>query len=187
MPANWTYSMSVLPGEDLTCPPAPRIPFIPLPGPRYVRLQIPDLFPIELSRSELPAFQFLSLFELIPPSTTIVVEDISRYVLFKVNTGRTSMTTADFVEFLQFLSKSGLPSYTGLSPNTQRLVGQHFISRHALHGHARWYAFANGRMDLGVPTGEDLLLGRMSLLTFGPDERNKLVATVDVPRQPQWR
>ncbi|KAJ7663228.1 hypothetical protein DFH06DRAFT_1471225 [Mycena polygramma] len=208
MAANtqWTYSMSASRGDDLTtiqinsvpqfiaqrgpvkyynqCPPTPYIQYVPLPPQTSVQLQIPDIFPIDLSRRELPPLQMLSMYEPILPYTTIRVEDVARRGLFKVRTGATAMTYADFVQFLQFLYHSQLPSCASLAPNARLHVGAHFVSRHGSHGQRRWYAFANGAMDLGIPTGEDLLEGKRNLWMLALNQDNALVATVDpLPRQ----
>jgi len=124
----------------------------------------------------------------IPPSTTISVQDASGYVLCKVRTGSSVLSTADFAQFLQYLVRAPLPTYTDLSSTVQQSVKDHFISRHGSQGHARWDRFVSGTPRFGFPTGLDLLLGNVMLWTLDPDIRDVWVATVDVPkpRNPVW-
>jgi len=171
------------------CPPAPRIPYVPLPGqPVYSCPQLPDLFPIDLSQLELSSAHMNRLSDSISPSTTISVQNASGYILCKVRTGSSIMSTADFVQFLQHLVHAPLPTYTDLSPSVQQSVKDHFISRHGSQGHARWDRFVSGTPRFGFPTGLDLLLGNAMLWTLHLDIRGVWVATLDVPkpRYPVW-
>ncbi|KAJ7249756.1 hypothetical protein B0H12DRAFT_1121628, partial [Mycena haematopus] len=167
------------------CPPTPRIPYLTLPGqPNYFRVQMPDLFPIDLSQVGLSSVHMALLSDPIPPFTTISVRDTSNYVLCNVKTGSSAMTTADFVQFLQHLVCTPLPldSYRNLSPSARESAKVNFISRHGAQGHDRWARFVSGSPRFGVPTGLDLLLGNIRLWMLDPDILGGWVATVDVPR-----
>ncbi|KAF7341500.1 hypothetical protein MVEN_01887500 [Mycena venus] len=171
------------------CPPTPRIPFLPLPGQViYSRPQIPALFPIDLSQVGLSSVHMALLSDTIPPFTMISVQAAAGYVLCKVKTGSSVMSTADFVQFLQYLVRTALPPYSDLSPTVQQSVKDHFISRHGSHGPARWARFVSGTPRFGFPTGHDILLGNVMLWTLDPDPLGVWVATVDVPRPryPTW-
>ncbi|KAJ7657295.1 hypothetical protein DFH06DRAFT_1197893 [Mycena polygramma] len=207
---QWTYSMTVSRADDLVdieiqtvpqviaqrrriegpayqwhsqCPGAPRISCVPLPGHADLRLQTPNLFPINLSQRELPPLQTLYLSEHIPPYTIILVEDPFHNVLFRVKTAYTAMTAADFVNFLQFLYQSELPMYTRMLPSAHQSGRTRFISRHALNERATSRAFAAGTRSLDVQTGKDLLREKTNLWMLGPNADNSLVAMVDVPRE----
>jgi len=149
---------------------------------------MPDLFPIDLSQLGPSSAHMMRLSDPIPPSTTISVQDASGYVLCKVRTGSSVLSTADFAQFLQYLVRAPLPTYTDLSSTVQQSVKDHFISRHGSQGHARWDRFVSGTPRFGFPTGLDLLLGNVMLWTLDPDIRDVWVATVDVPkpRNPVW-
>ncbi|KAJ7854631.1 hypothetical protein B0H13DRAFT_2080926 [Mycena leptocephala] len=176
--------VSFVPAHQTQYPPTPYISYVPLPGHGgYAHAQMPDLFPIDLSRPGMTTTRTTLLCDPIPAFTIISVRDISNYVLCIVETGPSAMTTADLAEFLQHFVQSQLPSFTALSPAVQYSVKDNFIRRNGLDGRARWARFANGTPRFGAPTGLDLLLGNTMLWTLDPDIFGVWVATVDIPRQ----
>ncbi|KAF8168961.1 hypothetical protein K438DRAFT_1855931 [Mycena galopus ATCC 62051] len=167
------------------CPPTPRIPYLTLPEqPGYLRLQMPDLFPIDLSQVGLSSVHMALLSDPIPAFTTISARDASNYVLCNVKTGSSAMTTADVAQFLQHFVCSPLPydSYRDLSPSAREATKTNFVHRQGAKGHDRWARFVSGAPRFGVPTGFDLLLGNIRLWMLDPDILGTWVATVDVPR-----
>lgn len=163
------------------CPPAPRIPYLPLPGQSVaIRRQIPPLFPIDLKLG-LSSVHTTLLTDHIPPFTTISVRDLTDYVLCNVSTGSSALTTAEFTQFLLHFVRSSLPSCTMLSPAIATSAKAHFLSR---HGRENWRAAANGttHRDLGAPTGLDLLLGHTLLWSLHPSPWGLWIATVDIPK-----
>ncbi|KAF7337408.1 hypothetical protein MSAN_02267200 [Mycena sanguinolenta] len=170
------------------CPPTPRIPYLALPGqPGCFRFQMPDLFPIDLSQNGLSSVHMALLSDFIPPFTTISIRDTSNYVLCNVKTGSSAMTTADLVQFLQHVVCAPLPSdsYRNMSPSARESAKVNFISRNGAQGHDRWGRFVSGSPRFGVPTGLDLLVGKIRLWMLDPDNLGGWVATVDAP-QPRY-
>jgi hypothetical protein len=113
----------------------------------------------------------------------VSVRDTSGYVLCNISTGRSAMTSGDFVAFLQHFVRAPLPSYAVLSEGAQVFVGETFLSRHGYRNKwDKWDRFVRGDKHLaGGPTGWDLLGGNISL-TFFAFFLGGWVAEVGVPR-----
>ncbi|KAJ7198170.1 hypothetical protein GGX14DRAFT_573731 [Mycena pura] len=168
------------------CPPAPRISSRPLPGqPGLFRSQVPPLFPIDL-KAALSAGQNALLSDLIPAFKTISLRDLTNNIICNITTGPTTLTTAEFVQFVQYLVGNPLPSYAELAPAVRNSVRSYFIFRQGAKGRAIWQRFANGTPRFGAPRGLDLLLGHTILWTLHPDPCGVWIATVDVPKDPVW-
>ncbi|KAJ6550428.1 hypothetical protein DFH09DRAFT_613376 [Mycena vulgaris] len=210
MAANtqWTYTVTHSPGDARTtiaiqtvpayvtrrpqapiqsacqCPPAPRIPYLPLPGYliQYPRPRTPDLFPIALSQPGLSPVQANRLTVSLPAFTTISVRDTSNQVLCNVKTGSAIMTTSDLVQFLQYFVCTRLASYAELSPVVQQSVEVNFVHRHGGNARAVWERFVQGTPRFGSPTGLDILLGNTILWLLDMDSSGIWIATVDIPR-----
>ncbi|KAJ7806995.1 hypothetical protein B0H14DRAFT_2874617, partial [Mycena olivaceomarginata] len=151
------------------CPATPRIPYLALPGePSPVLPPIPSVFPIDLSLLGMSPVQWTSFSDLIPACTMVSVRDTSGYVLCNISTGRSAMTSGDFVAFLQHFVRAPLPSYAVLSEGAQVFVGETFLSRHGYRNKwDKWDRFVRGDKHLaGGPTGWDLLGGNISLTFF---------------------
>ncbi|KAJ6558763.1 hypothetical protein DFH09DRAFT_1365018 [Mycena vulgaris] len=170
------------------CPPAPRIPYLPLPGYPipYRRPRTPDLFPIALSQPGLFPVQASRLSVSIPAFTMISVRDTSNQMLCNVKTGSAILTTADFVQFLQYFVCTRLASYAGLSPVVQQSVEVNFVHRHGGNARAVWERFVHGTPRFGGPTGLDILLGNTILWLLDMDTSGVWIATVDIPRSSSW-
>ncbi|KAJ6612002.1 hypothetical protein B0H10DRAFT_335355 [Mycena sp. CBHHK59/15] len=183
-PQSVTGRPQVLSYHQIVYPPTPHMPYISLPGhPTYIRPPTPDLFPIDLTQNGLLPVHATLLSDEIPPSTTVSVFASNHHLLFYVKTGSWSLTTADFVLFMQHLVQHELPPYNTLPPNVQQYTGAYFMSRHGSQGFPRWERFVAGHPRFGVPTGVDLLLGNTSLYGLDSHLNGVWVATLYTPPQ----
>ncbi|KAJ6611969.1 hypothetical protein B0H10DRAFT_334535 [Mycena sp. CBHHK59/15] len=164
-------------------PTRPHMPYISLPGhPAYTHPPTPDLFPIDLTQDGLLPVHATLLSDEIPLHTVSVFTSNS-HLLFYVKTGSWTMTTADFVLFMQRLVQHTLPPYSTFPPNVQQYTGAYFISRHGSQGFTRWERFVAGHPRFGAPTGVDLLLGNTALYGIDSQLNGVWVATLHTPLQ----
>ncbi|KAJ7057292.1 hypothetical protein C8F01DRAFT_1151568 [Mycena amicta] len=162
---RWTYQ----------APPAPRVPYRPLPGssssPYGLSPPPPtSLFPINLTvprhTSLLTPHQIQLLSDFIPPHTTVFIQDCSQQTLVEVNPGAVALTTAEFTAFLHYFACAALPSCAVTIADDRN----GFVHR------------SPRRSRMSPPTGVDVLRGRTQLWALHSDAFEVWSATVDVPR-----